>query len=103
VAYVTLQGAAGLWPIRMPDETGRIDSYNESALRIIDQFAGQWIRILSNQSERRYDVLETPSTQLPEPKWPKDGFQWMFSTAFRSRVIDSINHPVLRALRGENL
>jgi hypothetical protein len=101
VAYVTMQGDAGLWPIRMPDEMGRLDTYNESALRIVDQFAGRWIRILTNNAERRNDVLETQATKLPEPKWPEGGFAWMCATAFKGRVIDSLDHAVLRALRGE--
>ena len=89
VAYISTQGAAGLWPIRLPDESGRLDTYNESALLIIDQFAAQWIRLLPNQIERRYDVLEMAATELPAPKWPEGGFPKLFSLAFRGRVIDS--------------
>jgi hypothetical protein len=100
VAYVTRQGTACLWPIRMPDEDGRIDTYNESALAIIEQYAGQWIRVLSNQSDRCYDVLETAKLDLPEPKWPEGGFAWMFDTAFKNRVIRDLNHPLLETLRG---
>jgi hypothetical protein len=100
VAYVTRQGTPYLWPIRMPDEDGRLDSYSESALVIIEQYAAQWIRVLSNQSDRRYDVLETPKIDLPQPKWPEGGFSWMFDTAFKNRVIQDLNHPLLQTLRG---
>lgn len=103
VAYVTTQGAASLWPIRMPDESGRLDTYNESALQIIEQYGGRWIRVLPNQVERRYDVLEMAATELPAPKWPEGGFTKLFSLAFRGRVIDNLNHPVLKTLRGESL
>jgi hypothetical protein len=100
VAYATKQGTACLWPIRMPDEDGRIDTYNESALAIIEQYPGQWIRVLSNQSDRCYDVLETPKLDLPVPKWPEGGFPWMFDTAFKNRVIRDLNQPLLQTLRG---
>jgi hypothetical protein len=100
VAYATRQGTACLWPIRMPDEEGRIDTYNESALVIVEQYAGQWIRVMSNQSDRCYDVLETPKLDLPTPKWPEGGFPWMFDTAFKNRVIRDLNHPLLQTLRG---
>jgi hypothetical protein len=48
-------------------------------------------------------VLETPSVELPAPKWPDGGFKELFAKAFKSRVITEINHPVLKSLRGEVL
>ena len=103
VTYATRQNTTSLWPVRIPDETGRLDSYNESALSIIEQYPGQWIRVLPNSEERCYDVLETPSIELPAPKWPDGGFKQLFSLAFKNRVISNINHPVLKALRGEGV
>lgn len=103
VTYATRQGTTSLWPIRMPDETGRLDTYNESALSIIEQYPGQWIRVLPNQIDRCYDVLEMPAIELPSPKWPEGGFRQLFSLAFKNRVINDINHPVLKALRGEGI
>jgi hypothetical protein len=103
VTYATRQGTTSLWPIRMPDEAGRLDTYNESALSIMEQYPGQWIRILPNQIDRCYDVLEMPAIELPAPKWPEGGFRQLFSLAFKNRVINSINHPVLKALRGESI
>jgi hypothetical protein len=103
VTYATRQGTTSLWPIRMPDEAGRLDTYNESALSIVEQYPAQWIRVLPNQVDRCYDVLEVPSIELPVPNWPDGGFNQLFSLAFKNRVINNINHPVLRALRGESL
>jgi hypothetical protein len=103
VTYATKQGTTSLWPVRMPDEAGRLDTYSESALSIIEQYAGQWIRVLPNQIDRCYDVLETPTIELPAPKWPEGGFRHLFALAFKNRVIDNINHPVLKVLRGESL
>jgi hypothetical protein len=101
VAYCTRQGTPGLWPIRLPDETGRIDSYNESALAIVAEQSGRWIRVISNQQSRSYEVLESPRTELPAPKWPDGGFNELFSIAFKERVIRSLDHPFLKHLRGE--
>jgi hypothetical protein len=47
-------------------------------------------------------VLEMASIDLPSPKWPEGGFESLFSLAFKNRVIDNINHSVLRTLRGES-
>jgi hypothetical protein len=103
VTYATRQGTTSLWPIRMPDESGRLDTYNESALSIVEQYGGQWIRVLPNQTDRCYDVLEMPTIELPSPKWPEGGFEQLFSLAFKNRVISNLNHPVLKALRGESI
>lgn len=39
--------------------------------------------------------------KLPEPDWPATGFEDILNIAFRGRFIDSIDHPVLRKIRGE--
>jgi hypothetical protein len=102
VAYATRQGNVSLWPIRMPDESGRLDTYSESALSIVEQYSAQWIRVLPNQTDRCYDVLQSPSSELTPPKWPEGGFEQLFSLAFKNRVIDHIDHPVLKTFRGES-
>jgi hypothetical protein len=88
--------------VEAADEAGRLDTYNKSALSIIEQYPGQWIRVLPNQIDRCYDFLE-PMIELPAPKWPEGGFKQLFSVAFKHRVITDINHPVLKTLRGESL
>jgi hypothetical protein len=100
IAYVTRTGNPGLWGVRLPDEGGRIDTFNESALAIIASHTNQWIRILCDQADKSYSVLEAGPVELPAPRWPEGGFQWMFDTAFKNRVIRSTEHPLLQALRG---
>ena len=36
----------------------------------------------------------------PEPEWPEQTFEELFHLAFRGQVIDSIDHPVIRQLKG---
>jgi len=100
VAYTTRAGNPALWTIRLPDEGGRIDTYNESALAIVEEYAGQWIRVLCDQNERSYSVLTSPPVELPVPKWPDGGFEWMFRAAFKGRIIKTTEHPFLLGLRG---
>jgi hypothetical protein len=101
VAYVSRSGAPGLWPIRLPDEGGRLDTYNESALEIVAEHAGKWIRILCDQQEKAYSILDSPPLDCPVPKWPEGGFRWMTRIAFKGRIIKSLDHPVLQTLRGK--
>jgi hypothetical protein len=47
-----------------------------------------------------YDV-RVATAPLPDPEWPVLGFDAILELAFRGRVIDSLDHSVLRRLRGE--
>jgi hypothetical protein len=47
-----------------------------------------------------YDVFEATAT-LPEPQWPDQSFQELLKVGFKDRQIDSLDHPVIRKLRGE--
>jgi hypothetical protein len=47
-----------------------------------------------------YDLFEA-SGDLAEPVWPEMTFRDLLELAFRDRRIDSINHPILKSLRGE--
>ena len=100
VSYVTRTGSPGLWPIRLPDEGGRLDTYNESALSIVSEYSGQWIRVLTDPAEKCYSIMQSPPMPLPSPKWPDGGFQWVCETAFKNRIINSLSHPALVSLRG---
>jgi hypothetical protein len=38
---------------------------------------------------------------LPPPTWPELSFGELLKIAFKSRYIDTLDHPVLLKLRGE--
>ncbi len=66
----TRQGATFLWPIRMPGPDGRLDQWNESALHIVNQYAGRWIRVISNMGwgDTRWSARTTTSPLLIGPR-----------------------------------
>jgi hypothetical protein len=45
--------------------------------------------------------VEQAAGQFPEPKWPETTLEQLLEIAFKGRVIDTMDHPVLRRLRGE--
>ena len=98
VTCQTRQGGLYLWPIRLPKSDGRIDSWNESALRIAQEYRGAWIRVTPNMELGCYDV-GTPMSHFPEPEWPESPDE-LLRKAFRDRVIDTLDHPVVQRLRG---
>lgn len=100
VTAQTRQGTIFLWPIKLPDEEGRLDSWNQSALDIIAEHAGQWIRVTSNRQLGAYEVIQS-SVEIPPPTWPGEGFTKLVERAFKGKIIDRPDHPVIQRLRGE--
>jgi hypothetical protein len=94
------QRALFLWPVRRPADDGRLDTWNQSALDAAQLARQAWVRIVPNMSNGGYDVLEATGT-LSEPEWPAVSHSELLEIAFRRNFIDSLDHPVLRNLRGE--
>ena len=91
-----------LWPIRMPGHDGKIDGWNRSAQIIATELALKgWVRVQSNKTLQSYtaDVAEA-SSHWGDPMWPDLSFQQLIKLAFRDRLIDTLEHPVIRRLRG---
>lgn len=98
---VSKQGNLFLWPVRLPGEDGRIDHWNESAMRAATLAQSKWVRVMANMSAGFYDV-RTPVADLGLAEWPENvSFDALVEIAFKGRVISSSDHPVLRRLRGE--
>jgi hypothetical protein len=97
---VTRQGVLFLWPIRLPGADGRTDEWSRTSLVAAARAQQVWVRVVANLSLGAYDVYEA-SARLSEPDWPSMPFNDLLRVAFQNRVIDSLDHPVLRQLRGE--
>jgi hypothetical protein len=46
-----------------------------------------------------YEMFEARGV-ISEPAWPDASFQDLLRIAFRDRMIDRVDHPVIRRLRG---
>lgn len=88
-----------LWPIRLPDADGKLDDWNMSALEYARQ-SGVWQRIASNREMGEYDQYLT-ERDWENPDWPDCPLTDLVRVAFRSKLIDTLDHPVIRNLRGE--
>jgi hypothetical protein len=96
---VTRQGNVFLWPVRMPDEMGKLDEWNRSAFEATKLAEKQWIRLVANRSLGAYETY-VATGDLPDPEWPEKSFQELVRIAFRDRFIDALEHPVVQRLRG---
>jgi hypothetical protein len=100
VLAVNAQGVFFVWPVPLPGEDGNVRGNVRSALEAVDKAAAGWHRVQWNQGTKEYDA--TPAKgNLPEPEWPDATFRDLLATAFRGRLIDTLDHRVLRQLRGE--
>ena len=100
--YVCLPRVGGgifLWPVRMPDDTGRDNPWNVSARKAAELGMKSWVRVQANMAMGCYDVMA--SDHIPEPEWPDIAFRELLRIAFGGgRMIDSVDHPIVRQLSG---
>jgi hypothetical protein len=94
------QGVVFLWPVNLPRPDGRRDEWSRSALEAITLATKGWVRIAANMSLGAYEVF-TANGQLAEPTWPEVPLRELLRIAFKDRFVNSLDHPVLRRLRGE--
>ena len=97
---INRQGVLFLWELNLPRADGRVDEWSRTALEAVDMATKGWLRVAANMSLGAYDVFAATG-QLSEPEWPTIPFKELLRVAFKGRFIDSLNHPVLRRLRGE--
>ena len=97
---INRQGVLTLWPVRLPGEDGRHDEWNRSALEAAVMAQQAWVRVVANLGLGAYEVYEATGS-LSEPDWPEVDFQEILRIGFKDRFITSLDHPILRRLRGE--
>jgi len=100
ITSINRQGVLFLWPIRLPGSDGRLDEWSRSAMEAATLAAGKWVRVQSNMSLGAYEVFEAAG-QWAAPEWPEMPFQELLRIAFKDRFIVSLDHPILKRLRGE--
>jgi hypothetical protein len=99
VTTINTQKVVSLWALKLQGDDKRRNEWNRTALEAAEIAKKKWVRVQSNMSLGGYDVF-VATANLPEPDWNDIDFQKLIETAFKDRVIDSIDHPVLKALRG---
>jgi hypothetical protein len=97
---VNMQGKYFLWGVRRPaDDTKEPDRWMRAPLEAVRLAKDKWTRITWNEVTRQHDVATCES--IAEPEWPDRPFRELLKLAFKDYVINSLDHPVLRRLRGE--
>ncbi len=100
--YVAIDRQNNLYliPVRLPGESGTRNSWPESLLAAIDHAKSHWIRTTANMSAGAYDIYEATG-RLPDPEWPTHSIEFLIEVAFRNKIINSLDHPIVQKLLGE--
>jgi hypothetical protein len=97
---LTRQEDIFLLPVRLPGPDGRQNEWHTSLFEAAKIAMTGWIRVVANKMNRCYDVYRAKGDLL-DPTWPKESFKHILEVAFRDRYITSLDHVVIRKLRGE--
>src|SRR5450759_1126237 len=100
VPCITRQHHVFLWAVALPDQSGRANTWAQSAMEAVQKGMVGWIRLVANIEAGGYDTYQ-PRVQLDPPVWPDLTMEAMLEKAFGHYMIDSLDHPRVRALFGE--
>jgi hypothetical protein len=98
---INRQGVLRVWPVKLPGSDGKINPWHHSAAEAAERAMSCWVRITANMSLGAYEIFEATGN-LAEPKWPEEhSFQEILQIAFRGRVVDNPEHPLVLKLQGQ--
>ena len=97
---VTVQGQVFLWGCRLPGQDGKIPAWVSIPLEAARQAQTQWTKMVWDQTTRRHRVFAATGITA-EPVWPNQPLEELIRLAFKDAVIKSLDHVILKKLRGE--
>ena len=98
---VNRQSVVSFWPCKLPDPSGRVNAWHQSALEAAHLARDGWIRVTADMSLGAYRIFQATG-ELPDPEWPQESLGELLKIAFKGgKLIDSVDHPILKRLRGE--
>jgi hypothetical protein len=96
---INRQGTLFLWPVRLPGPDGKEMEWWRSAREAAELAMTKWVRVKANMDLGAYEMYEA-SGAMSEPDWPEETFQELIRIAFKDRLITTLDHPVIKRLRG---
>jgi hypothetical protein len=96
--YTNRDRQYGLWEVATPGGSEKFSTWSSSAMNAVRAGREKWVRIITIMGSG-YKAETSPGI-VEQPKWPTISDEEILELAFNDRLIDSIDHPVLRKLRG---
>src|SRR5262245_12397508 len=101
---MTRQGVLLLWGVPLVAASGSRSGNTQwasSAALAAETAKTRWVRMKANMSLGAYEIFVSRATELGEPCWPDLSFAEILRIAFGDFRIDSLDHPIVKRLRGE--
>jgi hypothetical protein len=96
---INRQGVPFLWPVRLPAPDDRQSDWWRTAREAAETAMKCWVRMKANMSLGAYETTVATGT-MADPVWPELSFQELLRIAYRDRMVTTIDHPVVKRLRG---
>jgi hypothetical protein len=96
---INRQGVPFLWPVRLPAPDGRVIEWHRSEAEAAILATRGWVRVVANLALGAYEIFEAQAI-IPDPQWPEQPFQELMRIAFKDKLVDRLDHPVVKRLRG---
>jgi hypothetical protein len=96
---INRQGVVHLWPVKLPGPDGKHNEWHRSSAEAAEEAMKRWVRVTANMSLGAYDVC-VAQAHIPEPTWPDMSLAEILKIAFRDRIVDRLDHPLIKQLRG---
>jgi hypothetical protein len=96
---ITRQGTVFMWPCRIPPPDAKDLVWWSSMREAATEATKTWIRVRANMNLGAYEMAAAEG-KIPDPVWPRETFQELLRIAYRDKMIDRVDHPVIRRLRG---
>ena len=84
-----------VWPVA-PSSSDH--TWHKSARKASDEARRKWTRIQPDSNCYKVTTIDKPN----KPNWPKEKFDQILNTSFEGQIIDSMDHPVVQYLKGED-
>jgi hypothetical protein len=94
---INRQGEVFFWPVKLSTD-GRRNPWLETAMDACRVAETRWVRIVPARGAYSVFVAECPD--LADPEWPPDDLNDLLRLAFRDRLVDRADHPVVERLAG---
>jgi hypothetical protein len=95
---VNRQGIPFVWALRPPSE-GKRDAWATSALDAANLAKRNWVRLQADMGLGAYRIAIADIDDAA--RFPEEPFEEILRVAFKGHVVDSLDHPALKKLRGE--
>jgi len=99
VTAINRQKVSFLWPIKIANDNGNGNAWQDSAQQGCEAAKKTWVRLSADMSLGAYRIWAAQG-ELSEPEWRPEPLNELLEIAFRGRVIENDDHPVVKRLRG---